>query len=96
MAAVARLHPPRRPHRRLRCHVGTEPPAALHRLWWRELTVFGSTMGTPADFQGAYDLSDPAGHARSSTRSTRSPRRAAHERLERGEQLGKVVLRIPD
>src|SRR5215216_4539806 len=35
---------------------GPNPPAALHRLWWRELTVFGSTMGTAADFQGVYDL----------------------------------------
>src|SRR5581483_2456899 len=35
---------------------GPNPPAALHRVWWRELAILGSTMGTAADFQGAYDL----------------------------------------
>src|SRR5437763_1439285 len=25
---------------------GPNPPAALHRIWWKQLTVFGSTMGT--------------------------------------------------
>ena len=35
---------------------GPNPPAALHRIWWKQLTVFGSTMGTKADFEGAYEL----------------------------------------
>ena len=30
---------------------GPNPPAALHRVWWQRAAVFGSTMGTPADFQ---------------------------------------------
>ena len=75
---------------------GPNPPANLHRIWWRELEVYGSTMGTPADFQGAYDLI-AAGKARPVVDSVfplaEAP--AAHERLERGEQLGKVVFRIP-
>jgi NADPH:quinone reductase-like Zn-dependent oxidoreductase len=75
---------------------GPNPPAALHRIWWRELEVYGSTMGTPADFQGAYDLI-AAGKARPVVDSVfpLAEARAAHERLERGEQLGKIVLRIP-
>ena len=35
---------------------GPNPPAALHRLWWKQLDLLGSTMGTRADFEGAYDL----------------------------------------
>src|SRR4051794_676467 len=35
---------------------GPNPPAALHRVWWKQLSILGSTMGTPADFKGAYDL----------------------------------------
>src|SRR5581483_11857640 len=35
---------------------GPNPPAALHRIWWKQLSVLGSTMGTRADFAGAYDL----------------------------------------
>jgi NADPH:quinone reductase-like Zn-dependent oxidoreductase len=75
---------------------GPNPPAALHRIWWRELEVYGSTMGSPADFQGAYDLI-AAGKARPVVDSVfpLAEARAAHERLERGEQLGKIVLRIP-
>ncbi len=75
---------------------GPNPPAALHRIWWRELAVFGSTMGTPADFQGAYDLI-AAGKARPLVDEVfpLAEAAAAHERLERGEQLGKIVLRIP-
>src|SRR5262249_1641373 len=35
---------------------GPNPPANLHRLWWKQLTVYGSTMGTKEDFEGVYDL----------------------------------------
>jgi zinc-binding alcohol dehydrogenase/oxidoreductase len=75
---------------------GPNPPAALHRIWWRELEVYGSTMGTPADFQGAYDLI-ATGKARPVIDSVfpLAEARAAHERMERGEQLGKIVFRIP-
>ena len=75
---------------------GPNPPAGLHRIWWKQLAVLGSTMGTRADFQGAYDLI-AAGKARPVVDEVfpLAEARAAHERLERGEQLGKIVLRIP-
>ncbi len=75
---------------------GPNPPAALHRIWWKQLTVLGSTMGTREDFKGAYDLI-AAGKARPVVDKVfpLAEAAAAHERLEAGEQLGKVVLRIP-
>jgi NADPH:quinone reductase-like Zn-dependent oxidoreductase len=75
---------------------GANPPAALHRVWWKQLSILGSTMGTPEDFRGAYDLI-AAGHARPVVDRVYplADARAAHERLEAGEQLGKIVLRIP-
>ncbi len=75
---------------------GPNPAAALHRIWWRELSVLGSTMGTQADFQGAYDLV-AEGRALPIVDSVfpLADARAAHERMERGEHLGKIVLRIP-
>ncbi|MBA3844771.1 MAG: zinc-binding dehydrogenase [Actinobacteria bacterium] len=75
---------------------GPNPPAALHRVWWKQLSILGSTMGTPADFQGAYDLI-AAGKARPTVDRVYplADARAAHERLEAGEQLGKIVLSIP-
>ena len=75
---------------------GPNPPAQLHRIWWKQLTIFGSTMGSREDFEAVYDLMAsgtivpvvdevfPLADAA-----------AAHERLEAGEQLGKVILRIP-
>jgi NADPH:quinone reductase-like Zn-dependent oxidoreductase len=75
---------------------GPNPPAALHRVWWKQLSILGSTMGTPADFKGAYDLI-AAGKARPVVDRVfpLADARAAHERLEAGEQLGKIVLAIP-
>jgi NADPH2:quinone reductase len=75
---------------------GPNPPAALHRVWWKQLTILGSTMGTKADFEGAYDLI-ATGRARPVVDEVvpLAEIRAAHERLEAGEQLGKIVLTIP-
>jgi NADPH:quinone reductase-like Zn-dependent oxidoreductase len=75
---------------------GPNPPAALHRIWWKQLSVLGSTMGTRADFEGAYDLV-AGGRVRPIVDSVLplSAARTAHERLESGDQFGKIVLRIP-
>jgi NADPH:quinone reductase-like Zn-dependent oxidoreductase len=75
---------------------GPNPPAQLHRFWWKQLTVYGSTMGTREDFLGAYELVR-SGRARVHVDSVfpLSQARAAHERLEAGAQLGKIVLSIP-
>ena len=75
---------------------GPNPPANLHRVWWKQLTIVGSTMGTREDFEAVYDL------VRSGRAKPVVDRvypldavREAHERLEAGEQLGKIVLAIP-
>jgi NADPH:quinone reductase-like Zn-dependent oxidoreductase len=75
---------------------GPNPPAQLHRFWWKQLTVLGSTMGTRDDFLGAYELVR-TGRARVHIDSIvpLSDVRAAHERLEAGLQLGKIVIAIP-
>jgi NADPH:quinone reductase-like Zn-dependent oxidoreductase len=74
---------------------GPNPPAALHRVWWKQLTILGSTMGTKADFEGAYELV-ASGRARPVVDEVvpLEEIRAAHARLEAGEQLGKIVLSI--
>ena len=75
---------------------GPNPPANLHRFWWKQLTVYGSTMGTRDDFLGAYELVR-SGRARVHVDRVFSlaETRAAHERLEAGAQLGKIVIAIP-
>src|SRR5689334_8784773 len=64
---------------------GPNPPAALHRVWWKQLTILGSTMGTNEDFRGAYELV-ASGRARPVVDEVLplSEIRAAHERLEAG------------
>jgi zinc-binding alcohol dehydrogenase/oxidoreductase len=76
---------------------GPNPPAQLHRIWWKQLTIYGSTMGTKEDFEGAYELV-ASGRARPVVDSVfpLANVREAHERLEAGEQFGKIVLRIPE
>jgi zinc-binding alcohol dehydrogenase/oxidoreductase len=76
---------------------GPNPPAQLHRFWWKQLDVLGSTMGTREDFLGAYELVRE-GRVRVHVDSVfpLAEARAAHERLEGGLQLGKIVLSIPD
>ena len=75
---------------------GHSPPARLYRLWWKQLVIYGSTMGMPADFEGAYELIR-SGRARIHVDSTLPLAEAAeaHERLESGAQFGKIVLTIP-
>ena len=53
-------------------------------------------MGTKEDFEGAYELV-ASGRARPVVDAVfpLAEARAAHERLEAGEQFGKIVLRIP-
>ena len=74
---------------------GPNPPAALHRIWWKQLTILGSTMGTAKDFAGAYELV-ASGRARPVVDEVvpLADIRSAHTRLEAGEQLGKIVLSI--
>jgi zinc-binding alcohol dehydrogenase/oxidoreductase len=75
---------------------GPNPPANLHRIWWKQLSVHGSTMGTRSDFEAAYELVS-SGKALPVVDDVfaLADAAAAHERMERGDQLGKIILRIP-
>jgi D-arabinose 1-dehydrogenase-like Zn-dependent alcohol dehydrogenase len=59
--------------------------------------VLGSTMGMREDFVGAYDLVR-SGKARVHVDRTYPLEEiaAAHQRLEAGDQLGKIVLQLPE
>ncbi len=76
---------------------GPNPPAQLHRIWWKQLTIHGSTMGSREDFAAVLELV-ASGRVRPVVDEVfeLADVAAAHERLERAEQFGKVVLRIPD
>jgi len=74
---------------------GPNPPAALHRIWWKQLTIYGSTMGTKEDFEASFELVK-TGRAKPVIDSVLplADARAGHERMEAGEQFGKIVFEI--
>jgi len=75
---------------------GPNPPASLHRIFWKQLSILGSTMGTREDFAAVYELV-ASGRVRPVVDRAfpLEEAAAAHEYLESGRQFGKVVLTIP-
>lgn len=76
------------------CTTGPAPATDLARIFWNQLRVIGSTMGDMAEFAQVTSLFR-AGHIRPVVdRVFDAPNaRQAYERLEAGEQFGKIVLR---
>ncbi len=72
---------------------GARGETEIRLVFWRQLSILGSTMGTPADFRAAMDLVfrgriRPVIHAVLPLEDARR----AHEWLEAGEVFGKLVL----
>jgi NADPH:quinone reductase-like Zn-dependent oxidoreductase len=75
------------------CTSGPDATTDLARIFWNQLRLFGSTMGSPEDFAEVTSLFR-AGEVNSVIDSVHRAEqgRAAYERLESGEQFGKVVI----
>ncbi len=72
---------------------GARGPTEIRLVFWKQLEILGSTMGTPREFREAMGLVfdgkvDPVIH----TVLPLEDARRAHEILEEGEAFGKVVL----
>jgi len=75
---------------------GPNPPAALHRVWWKQLSILGSTMATREDFAGLLALVEGKRLRPVVDRVFPLAEAAeAHRYLEDERQFGKVVLSIP-
>jgi zinc-binding alcohol dehydrogenase/oxidoreductase len=75
--------------------LGNAPNVLIRRIFWKQLNVLGSTMGSPADF--AAMVAFVSEHAlRPVVDSVFSPAEgvAAFARMEEGVQFGKIVLKI--
>ncbi|HEY1480798.1 MAG TPA: zinc-binding dehydrogenase [Gaiellales bacterium] len=74
---------------------GGQPPAGIHRIFWKQVSVFGSTMGSDSEFRAVLELG-ASGLVRPQIDAVYPIERVAeaHARLEAGEQFGKVVLRV--
>lgn len=72
---------------------GARGETEIRMVFWKQLSILGSTMGTPADYRTAMDLVfrgriRPVIHAVLPLEQARR----AHELLEAGEVFGKLVL----
>jgi NADPH:quinone reductase-like Zn-dependent oxidoreductase len=74
---------------------GAVPRFEVRRLFWKQVSLLGSTMGTPAEFRAMLDLFEQ--HALRPTVDQAFPladAAAAHRRMEEAGQFGKIVLRV--
>jgi NADPH:quinone reductase-like Zn-dependent oxidoreductase len=72
---------------------GAEPPAQLNRIFYRQISVIGSTMGTRAELERLVALCRTTGLRPVVDRTYRlGEARTALERMAAGEQRGKLVL----
>lgn len=74
---------------------GGDPPALIPRIFWKQVDVLGSTMGSRRDFEAL--LATISAGALSPLVDSVFPLAAAGAamtRLESGEQFGKIVLQI--
>lgn len=76
------------------CTSGPHATTDLARVFWNQLTIVGSTMGDMDEFRQVTSLLR-AGHLRPEIDAVYDAKdgRAAYERLEAGEQFGKLVIR---
>lgn len=76
------------------CTTGPDGTTDLARIFWNQLRVLGSTMGTAAEFAEVMGLFR-SGHLMPTIDRVFTPEQGAeaYGRLESGEQLGKVVVR---
>jgi NADPH2:quinone reductase len=75
---------------------GANPPAGLNRIWWKHLSILGSTMATREDFAGLLALMERTQlHPIVDRTFPLADAADAHRYLESAAQFGKVVLSIP-
>jgi NADPH:quinone reductase-like Zn-dependent oxidoreductase len=72
---------------------GPTPRFEVRRVFWKQLTVSGTTMGSPSDFASMLSLFETASLVPIIDRVfPLAEAAAAHTRMEEGAQFGKIVL----
>lgn len=74
--------------------LGAAQSVEIRRIFWKQLSVLGSTMGSPSDFAAMLKMYD--GRLRPVIDKVFPLEQAAdaHVRMEAGDQFGKIVLKI--
>jgi zinc-binding alcohol dehydrogenase/oxidoreductase len=67
----------------------------IRRVFWKQLSVLGSTMGPPSDFAAMLEMYERTGLRPIIDKIFPLEQASdAHIRMEAGDQFGKIVLRI--
>lgn len=74
--------------------LGAVPNLEVRRIFWKQLNVLGSTMGSPRDFDGMLQLYADGVRPIVDRVLPLEQAAEAHRRMEQGDQFGKIVLRI--
>ncbi len=76
--------------------LGPAKEVMVRRIFWKQLSVLGSTMGSPDEFRKAVELYSSGGlRPVIDNVFPISQVQDAHRRMENAEQFGRIVLRIP-
>jgi zinc-binding alcohol dehydrogenase/oxidoreductase len=75
---------------------GPAPHVEVRRIFWKQLNVMGSTMGSRADFAAMVRLFATGLRPIVDQAMPLDEAAAAHRRMEHGRQFGKIVLKIRD
>jgi len=74
---------------------GGNPPADLNRVFWRQLSIIGSSMGTRAEMVALLRMVEATGLKPLLDETfPLGETRAAMERMERGEHAGKIIVAV--
>ncbi len=74
--------------------LGAAQNVEIRRIFWKQLNVLGSTMGSPADFGAMLKLYDAGLKPVVDKVFPLEQAGDAHIRMEAGDQFGKIVLRM--
>lgn len=74
--------------------LGAAQNVEIRRIFWKQLNVLGSTMGSPSDFPAMLKLYDAGLRPIIDKVFPLEQASDAHIRMEAGDQFGKIVLRI--
>jgi zinc-binding alcohol dehydrogenase/oxidoreductase len=86
-----------RPGGRIVTYGATRGPVSnleVRRIFWKQVDILGSTMGTSEDFKGMLQMYAKTLRPVIDSVFPLAAAADAHARLESGEQFGKIVLRI--
>ncbi len=74
---------------------GPSEPIDIFRLFWKQVQILGTTMGTAAEFAAMLDLYEDGGLVPIIDKTfplAEAP--SAHRRMDEAEQFGKIILKI--